>query len=789
MPRGLALALLVTLAAPVLAADSAPLLLAPPDTKLPEGAKFRVGRPTDSATTVLAFSADGKTLAAITNRGYTGGIDAPVELWNVETGAHVASLRYHNTGVMAAAFAPDGSVIATSGIDNRLRFWDGKTGKDITKDEHINLTGHGYNLTFSPDGKRLLVGSTKLELYDVEKQKPVKKDYFAETAQNMFFHTATWSPKGKYIVAACDGPGVRVWDAATGNLLYKLDVKYFVHRTRFAFSSDDKLLLVSTWPEGQFKLFDAETGKEQSAVKPPAGEVSSEHVQFARMMGRVAWIVQKQQYQPGGSVVVSDATGQELKRFDLPGTSFSIRLSDDGVRVAVGGTDGSLRIYEAETGKLQHTVLGAWSAVFRSVYANGGKVLRTVHPNGTVHDFDADTGKHLKERTLPLKGELPVAVSADGKFFATATEAGAFTIWNLDTGEASAKPKATLFVYREPGAGGPGPFPLPPGPVPLPPQPAPPKDDADAAPPAAAPPALPPPPPPGGGRLPPPPPWNPQPGPPQFFASFSADSKLFVAVTGKDESAVTCFDVTTGEEKHTVKTPKGVTAVALSADGTHLYTGHGRPGAEAGPQPPGGDDKKDAGPIAVRRFELKTGKEVQSWKAAAGEKKPNVQFARSEVAALYPLADKETLIVVEAQVFNLWPPPPGRPGFAQPGQRHALVRVINLAGREKDRTIDAGAAPLTVAPDGKSIGFVVTEMSDPNKPATVVKVIDATTGAAKAATVATGYQHNFGDQNRGVTFRPGGTDLAVRTGDGTVLVVDAGKLKEVKDAKPEGKKE
>jgi hypothetical protein len=232
-----------------------------------------------------------------------------------------------------------------------------------------------------------------------------------------------------------------------------------------------------------------------------------------------------------------------------------------------------------------------------------------------------------------------------------------------------------------------------------------------------------------------------------------------------------------GEEKFALKVPKGTSALAFAPDGAHLFTGSGLPGGEV----------KDA-PAPIRRIELKSGKEAQTWKVTAGEQRQGLQFVRTDITALYPLADKETLIVVETQVYQPWPPPPGRPGFGPFYQRFQTVRAINLAGREKDRTIDVGTGPLTLAPDGKSIAFVGSEMRDPNKPATVVKVIDATTGAAKALTLATGYP--FGTAaNPGVALRPGGADLAVRTGDGTVLVVDASKLQDVKAAKPEAKKE
>lgn len=740
MNRIYTLLLLAGCAAPVFAADPAPLNFSLPGKNLPESGKYRIGRPTHFITGVLAFSADGKTLATYTNQHYASGIDAPVELWNVETGKPVATLRYHRTGVMAAAFSPDGTTIATSGMDNRLRFWDAKTGKDITVPEHITLTGHGYNLCFSPDGKRLLVGSTELEMYDVKTQQRLKAaaGYFEQTARNAFFHTATWSPKGNYIAAACDRQGVRVWDA-DGKFLYKLTDRYIPHMTRFAFSADDKLLLLAAVPEAQFTVHDAATGKEQRVVKPPEGERASEQVQFAREAGRVSWVVQKRYRDMGRTIVVADATGQEIKRFEVPAPVLSDLFSNDGKRIAVGGTDGSLRIYEADTGKLEQTLLGSWSPVLRTVYADGGKVLRTVHKNGTVHDFDADTGRHLKERTLKLdKSTHLITVSPDGGLLASATDDGACTVWNLATGAEQAKPKTKLHVHRELRFGPGGPFPLPPG---LPPPPGPPP-----------PPAV--------------------PGPPQFFAAFSADGKLFAAITGDDDAA-TVWDAATGEEKQTIKVAKGIGALAFSPDGAHLYAGQGRNVLRF--DEPGKESDSTA---YLRRYDVKTGKEAQGWKAEPGEKRANLEFRQAEVLAIYPLPDAATLLVVEELSYLPPPPPPGRFGPAALA-RFMRVRAVNLAGAEKSRVVFTEGEPAlpTASPDGKFIGVVTNDASDREKPKTGVKVVDVATGKERTAELATGYHPGFGDRSRSLVFRPKGTDIAVSVADGTVLVIDGTKLK------------
>jgi WD40 repeat protein len=717
------------------------LALAGTATAAEPAPKFRVGRPTDFTTTVMAFAPDGKTVAVTTNRGYTGGMDAPVQIWNCETGKLVHELKYHTVGVMAAAFSPDGKTLATSGIDNKLRFWDAQTGKDITNARDIALTGHGYNLNFAPDGKRLLVGSTKLEMFDVESQKPVKKDYFAETGTSQFFHSATWSPMGKWIAAAADGTAVSLWDAATGALERKIEARLTPGRTRFAFSPDDALLLVSSWPDGAFRVFDTKTGKEQLAVKPPQGEAPPEHLQFARLMGRTARVVQKQSGVTR-ELAVTDGTGSELKRFEVSGGVASHKLSDDGARIAVGGFDGSLRLYESESGKLERTVIGPWSEVFRTAYADAGKVLRVIHTNGTVSDFDADTGAPLKERALKLgTSTFLVCASADGKLLVTCTDSGEPTVWDVATGEEKAKPKAVLFGYREPQFGRGGPFPLPPGGARRAPQPA------------------------GGAFLPPPPPFEAQPGPPKFFAAFSADGALLAAVTGKEEDGATVFDTKTGEEKFRVKAPKGAGALAFSADASHLFVGQSRQSE--------GDAPIAADAVIVRRYELKTGKEVQSWKALPAEKVDGRQHTRTGASALFALADGKTLVIVEAQSFGFNPPPPGAPGF--PGPRPEMVveraRIIDLAGRVKERAIpeakDAGA--LAVSPDGKRVAFAALDTSNPNEPKNVLKLVDAANG--KAETVALG-SARFGVAGAArVTFRPTGSDIAVTASNGEVLVI------------------
>ena len=806
----LAIALVCTLNAGR-AADPEPVTL--PGESGGDWPRLRLGRPSYCPSAVLTFSPDGKILAATTNPAFTDGIDAPVNLWNADTGQHLRTLKYHTVGVMAAAFSPNGKLLATSGIDDRLRFWDVTTGKDITTAE-IRLSGHGYALAFSRDGKRLLVGSTKLELYDVATQKPIKPQsgFFAETTADQFFYTATWSPGGKYVAAGCDSSGIRIWEAETGALLRAVPVPYRPPQTRFEFSADDKLFLVSTVPDGLFAAFDTETGKQVRNVKLPAGQSFPESLEFAREMGRLAWTVPPPRYAPTSPtakrlVIVADATGAELTRLEVEAGTPSLRLSPDGSRLAIGGSDGSLRVYNTETGQRRAVMLGGWYPLYQVSYINNGLAIRVVHTNGAVHDFDSRSGAVTRMLRLRLT-ETPhlVALSPDARYLATAAENGSCVIWDLETGKEASRPKEKLFAYRERTLPRLRPDPLPPVPQPgrpLPPagiQPPPPvgtRPTPPASPPAPASrpseaspqpaPSAPPPPPPAAVRLPapaappplapgaPPPPPVLEPGPPQFTGCFSRDGRLFAAVTGEGNQ-ITVWETLGGEVKHTVDAPGGTGVLAFAADRQSLFAGRSRStGTEQAEEPR--PDGKASGPGLIQRIDLRTGKVARTWPALPLEKREGGRKTGSAVRVLRPSADGLTLGVVEAQIETPWPPPL-LPGGRVPTSERPIIRVIDLTGRSTDRLspLGEGGGPVAFTPDGLIAGYVAQEVQQKptQKVLAVVSLVDLDKKTTRGRPLPDNRFPAFGQS---VCFRPDGKELVIGLTDGRVLVVATADVK------------
>ena len=188
--------------------------------------------PSESAVHSVAFSLGG-TLAAGLNNGQ-------VELWEVETGERIGTLRHAERGrVTSVAFSKDRTTLASGSWEQVIKLWDVETRREVGTWE-VPREGNSVwplSVAFSPDGSRLVSG----------------------------FHDGT----------------VRLWDIATQTELATLE-GHTDQVTSVSFSPDGALLAsAGGWSDPTVRLWDAETQTEVATLRGHTGEVRSVSFFFA----------------------------------------------------------------------------------------------------------------------------------------------------------------------------------------------------------------------------------------------------------------------------------------------------------------------------------------------------------------------------------------------------------------------------------------------------------------------------------------------------------------------------
>jgi hypothetical protein len=156
----------------------------------------------------LVFSPDGTVLAS-------GGLDHVIYLWDTATWESRGPLEGSAGDVSGLAFAPGGGRLAsvTSAEDEcRVRVWDVAAARPAGT---LGAAGEGmWAVAYSPDGRTVACGGFDRTLYLLDAATGNERVTIPDAA-SQFVRGLSFSPDGRQIAAGGSGP-TRVWDAATG---------------------------------------------------------------------------------------------------------------------------------------------------------------------------------------------------------------------------------------------------------------------------------------------------------------------------------------------------------------------------------------------------------------------------------------------------------------------------------------------------------------------------------------------------------------------------------------------
>lgn len=152
-----------------------------------------------------AFSPLGDTVASFGSRS------GNVKLWDPQSGALLVTLHGHLQGPTDLTFSPDGSLLATAGMDRKVKLWDVAARSlrlEVSSESEI------VDLAWSPDGESLAgAGQVPATIWDVQSGQPLKQlgEQFVVIERPSYRPLVAWRPDGERLATAGTASTVVIW--------------------------------------------------------------------------------------------------------------------------------------------------------------------------------------------------------------------------------------------------------------------------------------------------------------------------------------------------------------------------------------------------------------------------------------------------------------------------------------------------------------------------------------------------------------------------------------------------
>ncbi|MGY1503714.1 nSTAND1 domain-containing NTPase (plasmid) [Streptomyces sp. QTS52] len=387
----------------------------------------------NNVVNTVAFSRTGNLMAY-------GGDDNTIWLENVTNPGDVRDLTNaldgHTGPVLALAFDPKGTMLASAGADHTIRLWT------IPRTILSGHTGYVNTVDVSPDGRLLASGSqdNTVRLWDVRNPAAPRQVSASITGHTPFVNWVAFSPDGR-VLAVAAGPDIRLWDVSApakpqplggplhnpqGNLL------------AVGFTPDGRTLAGGD-ADGTIRLWDVSDSSRRTSLGSP----------IETQAGRINRLA----VSPDGRTLAAVAQDGALRLWDIAeptqptplGTPLrpsadplqAVAFSPDSRTLAAAGNDSTVRLWNL-TDRARPTPTGApltghTDIVYTLAFSPDGRTLISGSSDTTLRLWDVDERGRARAHGLPVTGVInwvnAVVFSPDGRFLFIGT--GENTVFTL----------------------------------------------------------------------------------------------------------------------------------------------------------------------------------------------------------------------------------------------------------------------------------------------------------------------------------------------------------------------
>jgi len=378
---------------------------------------FAFNHPAANQKGPMLFSADKQTL-------YFGGQHGQLYRWDLKNNKKLPDVGRHSTWTLTSiALSPDEQILYSMGNDKLIRRWDLKAGKELpVPDGYTTQTA----VVPTMDGKNLIVvdHAGNIDYWDLATGKHVKK---LQGGRAGGLDCVAVSADGRWLAGGRTLQDVQLWDLTAGKLerfiplVENPDTRGGDHVKRVAFSPDAKVVLsgsgqtgVTAWevPSGK-KIWNAPQAGPLLAYDPKGRWIGSGRGGYGGD-GPIAF------------TVLDPKTGDVLRRLEVVAEENQVQqgyppyLADlafvpDGSRLLSSHYDGSVRVWDLETGKEVRKLNGNGTGMNSLAISPDGRWVGLGRADRKISIWELASSKEVLTLTGHDSGVRDVAFTRDGR--------------------------------------------------------------------------------------------------------------------------------------------------------------------------------------------------------------------------------------------------------------------------------------------------------------------------------------------------------------------------------------
>ena len=355
------------------------------------------------------FSHDGARIA-------TASSDRTARIWDANSGALLHTLTGFTADVWRVHFSPDGQRLLTASWDGSVKMWNARTGALVWAERQ---DGRVFDALFSPDGSLVAtLGVERAIMLREARDGRVRRTLVGHTAAST---AAAFSADGAYLVTGSDDATARVWSTATGGLLATSpDHGGLVAAVAI---SPDNSLAASGNLSGRARVFPV-TGGPALELAGHGDEIYS--LAFAPDGTRLVTASKDRTARVWDAV-----TGALLWTLaDHPGPVLHARFMPDGQSILTVAMDGTGRRWSTRTGRLEWAYLGHLDGIWSADIDAAGERLVTASADATARVWAARQQRHVRALYVPGHVLTHASFAPDGERIATIDRSGGVRVWD-----------------------------------------------------------------------------------------------------------------------------------------------------------------------------------------------------------------------------------------------------------------------------------------------------------------------------------------------------------------------